>query len=158
MRPTVIDILKRDRVSVAVAESLTAGLLQSELASEDGASRVFRGGVTCYSPESKASLLDVSLDYLNQYGAASGLVTVQMARKVTELFNADIGVATSGYATPCPVVGFPFAWMTVYDARKDVSITAYVSFDPSKDRNLVRKSVTDITLLHLRSFLLDESF
>ncbi|WP_042394034.1 CinA family protein [Streptacidiphilus carbonis] len=93
--------------TVAVAESLTGGLLAAELVAVPGASRAFRGSVTAYATELKGSVLGVDPDLLAAKGAVDPAVAEQMAEGVRRLMGADYGVATTGVAGPDPQDGQP---------------------------------------------------
>lgn len=100
---------------VATAESLTVGRVQAALGRTSGASAYFVGGVTCYATEAKARLLGVDAAHAAEVNAVSARVAEEMARGVCELFEADIGLATTGYAEPDVERGAaqPFAWVAV---------------------------------------------
>ncbi|WP_243854478.1 CinA family protein [Canibacter zhoujuaniae] len=89
---------------VAVAESLTGGLLAATLVSVPGASKVFVGGAVTYATEVKHALLGVSSDVLGTYGPVCADVAEQMASAVREKLGvtADYGVSTTGVAGPDP--------------------------------------------------------
>ena len=96
------------RVStVAVAESLTGGLLLSTLISVPGASAAVRGGVVAYATDLKTSLLGVDAALLQHAGAVDPEVARQMAVGVRERLGATYGVATTGVAGPDPQDGQP---------------------------------------------------
>ncbi|BAJ73272.1 uncharacterized protein MTES_0308 [Microbacterium testaceum StLB037] len=91
--------------TVAVAESLTGGLLVSSLVDVPGASRVVRGGVVAYATDVKQSVLGVDAALLEAHGAVHPRVARQMARGVRDVLGrdgvpADVGVATTGVAGP----------------------------------------------------------
>ncbi|GAA3611976.1 CinA family protein [Agrococcus terreus] len=92
-------------VSVAVAESLTGGLVASTLVRTPGASAVLRLGVVAYATEMKGSVLRVPAALLAERGAVDPDVAIAMAHGVRELAAIDrgactIGVATTGVAGP----------------------------------------------------------
>ena len=93
--------------TVAVAESLTGGLLAAAITSVPGASVVFRGSVTAYATEIKASVLGVDADLLAREGAVHPEVARQMADGVRRLFGATVGLATTGVAGPTEQDGKP---------------------------------------------------
>ncbi|MGQ0743182.1 MAG: nicotinamide-nucleotide amidohydrolase family protein [Acidimicrobiales bacterium] len=88
--------------TVAVAESLTAGLVASALAETAGSSAWFRGGVVAYDKAVKFGLLGVPEGPVVTAAAAEA-----MARGVARLLGADIGLATTGAAGPEPHEGQP---------------------------------------------------
>jgi nicotinamide-nucleotide amidase len=108
----VIGILVARRLTIAVAESLTGGLLVAELISVPGASAVVRGGVVAYATPLKHALLDVDAGLLARRGAVDAEVARQMAAGVRERLAVDgvpaaIGLATTGVAGPDPQDGHP---------------------------------------------------
>ncbi|MCK6566327.1 MAG: CinA family protein [Anaerolineales bacterium] len=92
--------MNQKRLTLAAAESCTGGLVSSRITDVPGSSAYFLGGVVAYSYEAKASLLGVSWDTLNKYGAVSRETVIEMARGARKLFNADIAVSISGIAGP----------------------------------------------------------
>ncbi|WKX72940.1 CinA family protein [Streptomyces sp. XD-27] len=107
-------LLDRRGETVAVAESLTGGLVAAELTAVPGASRSFRGSVTAYATELKRAVLGVDGALLDARGAVDGEVARQMAQGVRRVLGADWGVATTGVAGPTPQDGRPVG--TVYAA------------------------------------------
>jgi nicotinamide-nucleotide amidase len=97
--------LTRRGLTIAVAESLTGGLLIAELVAVPGASVVVRGGVVAYATDLKAGLLDVDPDLLAASGPIHPDVARQMADGVRKRLGADIGIATTGAAGPGPQDG-----------------------------------------------------
>jgi PncC family amidohydrolase len=96
---------------VATAESLTAGLLSSDLATEPGASGFLLGGVICYQDEVKVHLLGVDPQLIETQTAVDPEVAISLARNVREKLalqsskdiESVIGVSTTGVAGPGPV-------------------------------------------------------
>ena len=101
----LIDALATAAETVAVAESLTGGLVCSTLVHPAGASRVVIGGAIVYSTDVKASVLGVDQVLLAERGAVDAAVAVQMAAQVRTKFGSTIGVATTGVAGPDPQDG-----------------------------------------------------
>ncbi|MFG2946162.1 CinA family protein [Streptomyces adustus] len=93
--------------TVAVAESLTGGLVAAEITAVSGASKVFRGSVTAYATDLKHGLLGVDATLLAERGAVDPQVAAQMAAGVRKALGADWGLATTGVAGPEPQDGQP---------------------------------------------------
>lgn len=101
----VVAALKRQGMTIAVAESLTGGLVVAELVAIPGASEVVRGGIVAYATDLKATLLGVDPDLLEASGPIHLTVAEQMASGVRERTGADVGIATTGVAGPDPQDG-----------------------------------------------------
>jgi len=97
---SAIDNLVRTNSSVALAESLTGGLVCARLTSIPGASRVVLGGIVAYSTTAKYEILGVPQTTLDAHGAVSAETAREMASAVSRLFSSHIGVATTGVAGP----------------------------------------------------------
>ncbi|GAA3005830.1 MAG: competence protein [Microbacterium sp. SCN 70-18] len=99
--------LRRRGWSVACAESLTGGLVCAELTAVPGASATVRGGVVAYATDCKVSVLGVDPALTARVGAVDPDVADQMAEGVRRLFDAEVGIATTGVAGPDPQDGQP---------------------------------------------------
>jgi nicotinamide-nucleotide amidase len=98
--------------TVAVAESLTAGLLAAALTDTPGASRTFRGGLVVYATDLKASIGGVPEALLAEHGPVSAQVAEALAEGVRLRLGATYGVALTGVAGPDLQDGKPVG--TVY--------------------------------------------
>ncbi|WP_031080796.1 CinA family protein [Streptomyces sp. NRRL WC-3549] len=98
----------RDRgETLAVAESLTGGLVAAELTAVPGASHSFRGSVTAYATALKRDVLEVDAALLAERGAVDPEVAAAMAAGVRRVLGADWGISTTGVAGPEPQDGKP---------------------------------------------------
>jgi nicotinamide-nucleotide amidase len=86
--------------SIAVAESCTGGRVSDTLTDIPGCSRYMLGGVIAYANSVKTGQLSVKESDLEEFGAVSAPVALQMAKGVADITGADIGVATTGIAGP----------------------------------------------------------
>ncbi|MDI3386429.1 CinA family protein [Streptomyces sp. B-S-A8] len=139
----VLGLLARHGRTLAVAESLTGGLVAAELTSVPGASASFRGSVTAYATELKQRLLGVDGTLLEKRGAVDSDVARQMARGVRATLGADWGIATTGVAGPEPQDGKPVG--TVYVAvagpshRGGDGLVKVVALRLNGDRSEIRR-------------------
>jgi nicotinamide-nucleotide amidase len=108
-------MLRRPRLMLATAESVTCGRLQARIGAISGASEFFAGGITAYNLDQKARHLGVRRETAIPVNSVSAAVAEQMARGACALFSAEIGLATTGYAEPSSAwaVAEPFAWWAV---------------------------------------------
>ncbi|RDV14653.1 CinA family protein [Pontibacter diazotrophicus] len=93
----VLDLKDRG-LTVAFAESCTAGLLASEFVKATGSSDVLLGSLVVYQPKVKQKLLGVSKSTLKLYSAESQQVTNEMVMGLKKHLDADISIATTGLA------------------------------------------------------------
>ena len=91
---------KELKKTLSVAESCTGGSICSRIVSNEGASTYFKGGVVCYSTESKTNILGLDAKTINDYSVVSKEVCELMAISVKNLFNSDFSIATTGNAGP----------------------------------------------------------
>ena len=113
----IIGTLTLRRQTIAVAESVTGGLLVAELIRTPGASAVVLGGVVVYNTELKHTLLGVNAEVLATHGAVHPDVAAQMSTGVRDALAvagepAYVGISTTGVAGPDPQDGQPVG--TIY--------------------------------------------
>ncbi|WP_395169178.1 nicotinamide-nucleotide amidohydrolase family protein [Corynebacterium sp. PCR 32] len=97
---SVIHSFSSRGITVACAESLTAGLLSATLATVPGASSVLRGGVIVYATELKQTLGGVPADVLDADGAVAPTTARCLASHVRRECDATVGVSLTGVAGP----------------------------------------------------------
>jgi nicotinamide-nucleotide amidase len=123
-----IDIIRRLKdfcdargLQIATAESVTVGHLQSMLGAISGSSTFFRGGITAYNIDQKVALLNVERGHAALVDCVSLQVAEEMAKAATRLFNAHIGLATTGYAEPTDetAASGSYAYFAVVDQSAD---------------------------------------
>ena len=88
------------KLTVAVAESCTGGMIAQKITAVAGSSDYFRGGLVTYSTDAKHAWLDVSDETLAKHGAVSKETAAEMAQGVRARFATSIGIATTGVAGP----------------------------------------------------------
>ncbi len=93
-------LLLGKRLTLAVAESCTGGLIGDRITDFSGSSVYFKQGVVAYSNEAKVRILGVKEETLNEFGAVSRQSALEMARGVTRISGTDIGLSTTGIAGP----------------------------------------------------------
>ncbi|MEV0386956.1 nicotinamide-nucleotide amidohydrolase family protein [Nonomuraea sp. NPDC050643] len=103
----VLELLVDQGATLAVAESLTGGLIGAAVTSVSGSSKAFRGGVLSYATDLKRELLGVPGELLEREGAVHPEVAAAMAAGVARLCGATYGLAVTGVAGPEPQDGKP---------------------------------------------------
>ncbi len=140
----VIDLLRARGDTIAVAESLTGGMLAAALTEIPGASAAFRGGVVAYATGLKAALLGVPAALLDRHGAVHPEVARAMADGVAGRLGATVGAATTGVAGPDPQDGQPVG--TVYIAVSAGGGTTVRSLALSGGRHQIREATVEQSL------------
>jgi nicotinamide-nucleotide amidase len=145
----LLELLRRDGRTLAVAESLTGGAVGEALTRVPGSSEVFLGAIVAYADAAKAALLGVAPELLAAHGAVSAPVAIAMARGVLRACGASVAVATTGIAGPgggSPAKPVGLVYFSVADARE---ARAYRR-DLGGDRTLIQDRATTVALDLLR--------
>jgi len=145
MEAAVLALLRERGMTLAVAESVTGGLVTGRLTDVPGASEVLRGGIVAYDPEVKFTELGVPRGPVISPECAEA-----MARGVREKLGADVGIATTGVAGPSEQEGQPVG--LVYVA---IALPGHVEAQPVRlpgDRRRIRQFgvISVLNLLRLR--------
>lgn len=117
--------------TIAVAESVTSGLLQLALSQAENAAEFYQGGITAYNLGQKSRHLIVEPVHALSVNSVSEKVAMEMALNVCSLFTSDWGVGITGYASPVPESKNKlFAYYAI--AHKD-NIVKSKKISPAKD-------------------------
>ena len=136
-------------LTVAVAESLTGGLLVAELIKTPGASAVVNGGIVAYRTRIKHSVLGVDAALLARHGAVHPQVAAAMAVGVRSALAldgvaADIGLSTTGVAGPDSQDGHPVGTVFLGLARGAEVATRQLALTGTRDE--IRAAVVEAAL------------
>lgn len=150
MESVVLDMLRTRGLTLAVAESVTGGLVGARLTAISGSGDVLRGGIVAYASDVKFALLGVPEGPVVTAPAAEA-----MAAGVRRLLNADIGLATTGVAGPTEQEGQPVGTVFLGLAHGERVRSTLVRLPG--DRNRIRQYGVISLLNFLRLSLLTES-
>jgi nicotinamide-nucleotide amidase len=146
-------LLKERNKTVSTAESCTGGYIAHLITSVPGSSKYYEGSIVSYSYNVKETLLGVSEDILNTYGAVSEQTVTEMLKGLLKKLNTDYGIAVSGIMGPDggtedKPVGT--VWMAVGDKKNHQTQKINLRFN--RERNI---EVTGMMALNfLRKFIL----
>ena len=147
-------LLKKDKLTISVAESCTGGLIQDKLTNVPGSSEYFMGGITTYSNESKIKYLNVKESTLMQFGAVSDEVAREMASGFRQSLKTDLALATTGIAGPTGATEIkPVGLIFIALATKERVISKKFVF--SNERRLNKEAGAQAALEMLRRELLN---
>lgn len=140
MEDVVGRLLAAQGLTVAVAESLTGGLVASRMVSVAGASGWFRGGVVAYDSEVKFVVLGVP-----RGPVVSGPAAAAMADGVRRLLGADVGLSTTGVAGPAEQEGKPpgTVWLGMAFAEEVDAVEIKLPGDRDRVRQMAVISAVD---------------
>ena len=138
-------------VSVAVAESCTAGLIASKLTALPSSSSFFKGGIVAYQNEIKTKILGVSQSIIDEKTEVSAEVVKQMANSVLEKFDTDFAIATSGYAGPTGGINKnPIGTVFIAIASAVGVVSTRFIFSGNRQSIVNQSSVTALDLLYTK--------
>lgn len=144
-------------LSVVAAESVTGGHIQAMLTSVSGASEYVRGGITAYTLDEKVKCLGVNRAHARRANCVSQQVAVEMAMGACRLFDADLAIATTGYAEPSRErqVKVPHAWWAICHRQgggSAVVISGYVEV-LKEERVATQQRIADSVLRELVAYV-----
>ena len=96
----LVKSLKRKKLTLAIAESCTGGLLSSSVTGIGGASKVFKFGLVTYSNKSKNKILKVPSKIIKKYGAVSSQCCLSMVNNLSKIGKSNISISVTGIAGP----------------------------------------------------------
>lgn len=144
----VRDLLVDKDYRITAAESLTGGLFQSTLVNIPGLSLNFVGGLVSYSEGVKEEVLGVAKETIDQYGVVSFECATEMADRIKEMFDADIGVSFTGYAGPKETDGEKAGSVWIGLAVNGKETTAYhYHFVKNRNNNRQRTVLTGLDIV-----------
>ena len=100
METVVGNLLRREKSTIAVAESCTGGLVSHWLTNVPGSSYYFLFSGVTYSNKAKIKVLDVLPATLKRYGAVHKETAKEMAENTRRIAGATYGLSTTGIAGP----------------------------------------------------------
>lgn len=131
------DLLRERGATVGCAESLTGGLVGSELTEAGGASDYFKGSLVCYSDAAKRAIAGVDPAVLQGPGAVSEEAAAALAEGAAARLAADLGLSTTGVAGPAEEEGKPVG--TIFVGAAFGGVTEVRSVHGYGDRDHVRR-------------------
>ena len=138
----------KEGLTLATAESCTAGNIAAVITAIPGSSHFYKGGVIAYSDEVKMNLLGVNPETLEKNGAVCEEVVNEMAKGAMKSMNSDCAVATSGIAGPTggtPEKPVGTVWIAV--TMKDKVMTMKASGDEGRNKNIENATLNALQML-----------
>lgn len=137
-------MLLKYEFTLAVAESLTGGLLSKRITDVSGSSNYFLGGVIIYSRSSKEIILKIPAEIITRFGTVSAQTALELAKNVRKLFKSDVSISTTGIAGPTSVENKPIGLVYVGVAVKEKTFFFEERFSGSREQ--IREKTVDFAL------------
>ena len=154
MQQVVGKMLKERKQTTSTAESCTGGYIAHLLTLDAGASSNYKGTVVCYDNQVKIDVLKVEKGIIDELGAVSEPVVLQMVKGALDVLKTDYAIATSGIMGPDggsekKPVGM--VWIAVGNKNKIIAKEFQFRFD--RVRNIELTSINALNML--RKFILE---
>ena len=137
---TLIKILTKNKLKIALAESCTGGLLASTITSISGASKIFNLGLVTYSNQAKIKILKVNGNIIRKYGAVSHECCSAMVQNLSRISKANINISITGIAGPKGGTKQKPVGLVYIGVKKDNKILINKCLFKSKKRSSIQKS------------------
>jgi len=144
---TISEYLLKREETVAIAESVTSGLIMNHFSLAENASSFFQGGITAYNLGQKTRHLSVEPTHAEQVNCVSERVAQQMALQVINLFCSHWGIGVTGYAAPVPALNIKSCFAYYAFAYKgDIVSTGCLNTKLKGQRNVQEYFTRKITM------------
>ena len=138
----------KEGLTLATAESCTAGNIAAVITAIPGSSHFYKGGIVAYSDEVKINLLSVNPETLDKQGAVSEETVIEMVKGAMKSMNSDCAVATSGIAGPTGgTPDKPVGTIWIAAAMREKIITMKASGDEGRNKNIENATLYALQML-----------
>ena len=148
LEEALIKMLTEKQLTLSIAESMTGGMVTSQLISVPGASKVIIEGLIAYNPSSKVNRGLVKEETIKEYSVISEQVAAEMAQNIAKTTGADIGISTTGMIDVGG--GESLAYLGLY-YQGEVQVMRYTSYG---NRERVRRNTAMSVLHKLRQIIM----
>ena len=153
MKNKIINLLKKSKLKISLAESCTGGLLSNAITSVSGSSKVFNLGLVAYSNQSKISLLKVPKKIIRKYGTVSKQVCLAMVKNVSKIGKTNMSVAITGIAGPSGGTKIKPVGLVYVGIKKGNRVEVKKYLFKNKRRSYIQKAAVNKSLGLILSFL-----
>ena len=151
----ISELMWKDGITLAAAESCTAGNLAAAITAIPGSSHYYKGGVVAYANQVKENLLRVNTETIESFGVVSEETVCEMVKGAMETLNTDYAIATSGVAGPGGGTHeLPVGTIWIAVGSRNKIVTMKLEGDEGRDQNIAK--ATKMTLHLLRDLLKEE--
>lgn len=146
-------VLKSHHLTVAFAESATAGRLAAEFALTEDSGKILIGGLVCYDASVKEEVLGIPVSFVEKYTPESAEVTKELAERMRKFMQADVHVAVTGLTTSggSETPQKPVGTMFIHLIMKDKSVGIREVFDGTPEAIIMQTvdKVAELLIMHI---------
>jgi len=143
----LIFYLRIKKLTISAAESASGGYLSYLLTKIPGSSKIFKGGLIVYSPESKNKLLHIPVPLLNKTQGVSEDVSILLAKRTKQFFKTDLAISLVGFASAPAQKGMKVGTIFIAVADRYGVISKKILIKGSRDCVRKQASLMAIDLL-----------
>lgn len=154
--PLVIEsgkLLESHHLTIAFAESATAGRLAAEFALAENSGKILIGGLVCYDARVKEDILGIPVSFVEKYTPESAEVTQKLAERMRKFMQADVHVAVTGLTTSggSETPQKPVGTMFIHLVMKDKSVGVREVFDGTPEAIIMQTvdKVAELLIMHI---------
>jgi PncC family amidohydrolase len=149
----IVNLLKRKKLKISIAESCTGGMLSSVITSVSGSSKVFNLGVVAYSNQSKIKVLKVSKNIIRKYGSVSEQVCLAMVKNLSKISKTNMSVSITGIAGPSGSTKIKPVGLVYVGIKKNDRVEVKKYLFKNDGRSYIQKATVNKSLRLILSFL-----
>ena len=149
----IVNLLKRKKLKISIAESCTGGMLSSAITSVSGSSKVFNLGLVAYSNQSKIKVLKVPKNIIRKYGSVSEQVCLAMLKNLNKISKTNISVSITGIAGPSGGTEIKPVGLVYVGIKKGNRVEVKKYLFKNKGRSYIQKAAVNKSLGLILSFL-----
>tara|TARA_B100001121_G_scaffold134517_1_gene117751 strand:+ start:846 stop:1307 length:462 start_codon:yes stop_codon:yes gene_type:complete len=137
---SLIKLLTKKKLKIALVESCTGGLLASKITSYSGASKIFNLGLVTYSNQAKIKILKVNKNIIKKYGAVSHVCCLAMVNNLSNISKANINISITGIAGPKGGTKLKPVGLVYIGVKKDSKVLVNKYIFKSKKRSSIQSA------------------
>tara|TARA_Y100001935_G_scaffold199954_1_gene168243 strand:+ start:245 stop:706 length:462 start_codon:yes stop_codon:yes gene_type:complete len=137
---SLIKLLTKKKLKIALVESCTGGLLASKITSYSGASKIFNLGLVTYSNQAKIKILKVNKNIIKKYGAVSHVCCLAMVNNLSKISKANINISITGIAGPKGGTKLKPVGLVYIGVKKDSKVLVNKYIFKSKKRSSIQSA------------------
>ena len=149
----LVKSLKKKKLTLAIAESCTGGLLSSSITRVSGSSKVFKFGLVTYSNQSKNKILKVPNNIIKKYGAVSIQCCLSMVNNLSKIAKSTISISITGIAGPGGGSKSKPVGLVYIGLKRGNKIKAQKYIFKNKGRSYLQKTIVKKSIVLIKNMI-----